>query len=233
MSATRKNTLAHAYQVYTRTKTERANQVLLPSDVFSEFVRENGANLEKRPDPANGTQVVGTWNPMEIDERFESETDPQRRAAWYGISRAIEYVSFKNDLLPQLTRVIEQGIGAMRESTGSDSVTTITCLALPHMRLTKSSMWFNAWAWKNLRLLRDTVDFIIPSLTVLSDILECIDDPAWHKRVNVLFIDDMVYSGSQFKGFCQTIYPEWIDNQTVYALIHIYIYVFVICSLIQ
>jgi hypothetical protein len=194
----RETLLATAYQAYTQ-GLGGYDTSMLPKKDFAALVEENIGNLSARPDPARGTQVLQNWRDEDWEQKFEQEKDPDLRAKYFGIWKALRYVPFEDEFLPQFAHVVEEGLRLMLQDT-PDPSTTLTCLALRGMRVSKSNMWFAAWAWAYIPQLRELVDFVIPSLHVLVFFMDHLP-LAWRQRVNVLYLDDMMYSGTQFNGF--------------------------------
>lgn len=180
---------------------------VIPAAVFDAFVTENRANLLARPSMDQDTAIrpsdAGLKRMFNLVAKYSSYCEVILPATWprldvlhFAFWKNFQYVSFQ-ELLDKLMALVKHAITQVRLNKDPHH---LVLLALPGSHVTKSGLWFNAWAWANVPELRATVDFIVPTMDAVHKLLSQLEShPAW--TATVLYIDDMAYSGTQMAEF--------------------------------
>ncbi len=193
---------------YANLETERTAEThVIPAAKMTEFLSYNQATLHDRPNP-DTNQV--RWD-REALARFRKQLEPHAESLthvlpedwpslmtlWNAYESQRIYIPF-DEMLRQLTHVVYtvcyRALQAREENPN-----VLILLALPDNVVDKSYLWLILYCWDHVPLLRQTVDFIIPAMVVTRTMFGILNDKQWTGQV--LYIDDMTYSGKQVQMF--------------------------------
>jgi hypothetical protein len=179
---------------------------VLTATLFDQLVNENIDNIKQRPsferNTAVGLNKAGTTRLHRLVKEYSPvlakivpEHWPRLDVLNHAFWRSFHYVPFQI-LLDDLLTLVSRALKYLKRVP----LRHVVMLALPRSHVDKSSLWFNCYAWAHNKKMRDTVDFIVPSMDSARTLMDRL--PNW--TATVLYIDDMAYSGSQMADFRDT-----------------------------
>jgi hypothetical protein len=179
-------------------KWEREAMGVLPKVNFSRLVRANKERM-RWDHPEQVFEAAGVEPVRMNSEAVRAFIARQPTPLLAGLYQAlfvdsIQFVPWA-EFIDRFLRVVTETVAAVTQQRESGRPRRLTLLALPSKGVAKSNAWLVGFAWP---WLARVVDYVVSDWKAVDKLVDALCDPSF--EIDVLYVDDMIYSGLQAQG---------------------------------